>query len=331
MSAGAVPARGGAWRWVVAWLAACHSHGTSPVSDGSAEIAVSSSASKVTLAEVPGPVDALATSRMAVFGVSRARGIVFRIVGGDRGGHAGAHVLSSSEHEPFAIVTRGEKPVWASRDGLFACEEDGTGRRPLQEGAAVRAMAVGPHGVFFVASAVLWRVEWPQSSRVIRVADDVPADALVAMERSVVWLETKAGKVWALDLFTGARTEVARDQREPHDLSLVGDGRSAFWHESDADRPPGRRARAFLVESGSWSMRALPGEYASSDQYLVRAGCIYGAATCKLATQFDWQRTDSGDGVAPIADDAARWYWMEAGSQAGLWRIVSADKGLCCH
>jgi hypothetical protein len=313
-------------------IAACGDCKSSSERDDSAPSPVSHAR---TVAELDVPIHALVGSRDGLFGVGRHDGVIFSVtLSGDAGGSV--RKLSVSEREPFAIVARAGNPVWASREGVFTCEPDGRERRALFESGAIVALTASPHGVVFSDGKAIWRIEWPQAAKPIRLADGVDAEEVVATDETVVWIERSPGSVSALDLKSGARRQLAPAGRKGHDLSLSNDGHSVLWHEGEADLLPGRDPRAFLADTLTGAIRELPGAYESSKDYLLRGACVFGPATCKPVALVDWTRLDTGEGEAPIADDAGSFYWVTpapvpCGSYPNRWRILSAPKTLCCH
>ena len=269
------------------------------------------------------PVDALASARESLFGVSGARGVVFSAA---LGGPGLVHVLSSSERGPFAIVVRGGSPVWASREGIFASEADGTGRRRLVDDPTIRALAASPHGIVYSTGSAIFRMEWPQAANPTRLAEGVVADEVAATSEAVVWLERSAGTSWTLALESGARHELARGQREPHDLSLASDGRTVLWHESAPTSP-----RAFTADTVSRQVRELAGAYESDARYLLRSSCLVTPGACKAAALVDWTRLQASAPGAPLTDDASAFYWATAArGPGGKWDILSSRKDRCC-
>jgi hypothetical protein len=288
-----------------------------------------------TVAELDVPIHALVASRDALFGVGRHDGVIFSVaLSGDAGGSV--RRLSVSEREPFAIVARAGSPVWASREGVFTCDPDGRERRALYESDAIVALTASPHGIVFSDGKAIWRIEWPQAAKPIRLADEAFANEVVATDETVVWIERSPGSVSALDLKSGARRQLAPAGRKGHDLSLSNDGHSVLWHEGEADLLPGRDPRAFSADTLTGAIRELPGAYDSSKTYVLRGACIFGPATCKPVALVDWTRLDTGEGEPPIADDAGTFYWVAptpvpVGSYPNRSRILSASKALCCH
>jgi hypothetical protein len=288
-----------------------------------------------TVAEVDGPVDALVGARDVLFGLSSSRGVVFAVtLSGEAGGSV--RELSAMEKEPFAVVVRAGSPVWASREGVFVSDPDGKRRQRLVTSDAIHALASSPHGIVYSDGASIWRVEWPQAAKAIRLAEGVSADELVATDEAIVWLDRGAGEAWALDLKSGAKRQLAQAERRPHDLSLSNDGHAVAWHEGEADLLPGRAARAFLADTLSGAIRELPGAYESASRYLLRGSCAFGPAECKPVALVDWTRLlDTGPpdeaALPPVADDAESFFWVAPSSSEKRWRIVSARKDACCR
>ncbi len=324
-------------------LAACSLAGCRACDEGSTSVrandasvpGVSATSDLRTIAGVFGFIDALATFRGTLFGLVRERGVVFSVATtGDAG--KGVFELSTVEKEPFALVVRAGSPVWASREGVFVCDPDGHDRRPLVTSDTVRALTSSPHGLVYSDAGGLWRMEWPQAKKAVRLAEDVFADEVVATDEAVVWLDRGSGSAWTLDLKSGARRAIGSTERKPHDLSLSNDGKTVLWHEGEADLLPGREPRAFLADTVSFAVREVPGEFASASRYLLRGACLYGPAVCKPMAFVDWTRLDSGEGQAPVADDADRFYWVAQDSSgaeraSARSRIVSASKAVCCR
>jgi len=288
-----------------------------------------------TVAELDVPIQALVASRDALFGVGRHDGVIFSVaLSGDAGGSV--RKLSTSEREPFAIVARAGSPVWASREGVLTCDADGRERRALYESDAIVALTASPHGIVFSDGKAIWRIEWPQAAKPIRLADDVDAREVVATDETVVWIERSPDRVSALDLKSGARRQLAPGGRKGHDLSLSNDGHSVLWHEGEADLLPGREPRAFSADTLTGAVRELPGAYDSSKDYLLRGACVFGPATCKPVALVDWTMLDTGEGESPLADDGGSFYWVApapapGGSHPNRWRVLSAARALCCH
>ena len=295
----------------------------------------SQKADTLTVAELDVPVHALVASRDALYGLGRWSGVVFSVaLSGEAGGSV--RKLSTSEREPFAIVARAGSPVWASREGVFTCEPDGRERRALFESDAVVALTASPHGIVFSDASAIWRIEWPQAAKPIRLVDGVDAEEVVATDETLVWIERSPGSVRALDLKSGAQRQLASRGRKGHDLSLSNDGHSVVWHDGEADLLPGRDPRAFWADTLTGAVRELPGSYESSKNYLLRGACVFGPAMCKHSALVDWTRLDTGEGVAPVADDARSFFWVApapapGGSSPNRWRILSAPKDACCH
>jgi hypothetical protein len=313
-------------------LAACND--CSGASDGEARRAEDARASHApltrTVAEIEGPIDALAAGRDVLFGVESQRGVVFSVtLSGDAAGSV--RELATGEREPFALVARAGSPVWASREGVFVCDPDGRARRQLVASERIRALASGPHGIVFSDDESVWRMEWPQASKAIRLAEGVDAREIVATEEAVVWLERWPGSAWMLDLKSDSRKQLAPAGRKGHDLSLANDGHSVVWHEGEADLLPGREPKAFLADTLSGAVRELQGAYESSSRYIVRGSCVLGPATCKPMSLVDWKRLDKGEGQAPIADDSDSFYWVANGpGPRPRWKVVAARKQACC-
>ena len=287
------------------------------------------------VAAVPWPVTALFVWGERVYGISRESGAVFAFSTSD----GSVKTLSSSEREPFAIGVRGGQPVWASSEGVFGSNEDGTNRRVLVSDGGVNTLATAADGVYFTTqSGHLWRADWPQTfaAEDVNKRDDV--DLATARELVIVggWLVyLDRSDVYAYELAAGRTRTIGGCpgglcQRKPHDLSASGDGKSLVWHEGEADLMAGRSPRAFSATVGTWSLAELPGDYESFNQYIVRDRCTYGPATFKRTGEREWSRLDTGAGMAPIADDAARWYWTESTAD-GHSRIMAATKAGCCH
>lgn len=293
----------------------------------------------IRVADIPAPVDALAATSTALYAVSKDRGLVFAVPLNPPNAGA-AKILSSSEHEPFAIVVRGNEPIWATANGVFAADEKG-GRRALMNGVQVRAVTTGPNAVYVAVDDAIWRIDGSHSSVPAKVTTNAYVDELVVVGRSLVWRDGR--QLWRFDLDDGKRTKLSPDnQRKPHDLST--DGKVVFWHEGEAELLPGRNPDAFLVDpSKSWGPRELPGGFGaweSADDYLVSNGYIYGAAKCKSVAQTEWQQFNSNDpqtsqGGAPVSENERSWYWIEmicadGGCGEGS-RIFSVDKSACRH
>jgi len=313
-------------------LAACGDCGSS---SHVTEPALAPPASPRTVAELDVPIHALVASREALFGVGRWNGVVLSVaLSGETGG--AVRKLSSSEREPFAIVARAGSPVWASREGVFTCEPDGRERRALFESDAIVALAASPHGIVFSDAKAIWRLEWPQAAKPIRLVDGVDAEEIVATDETIVWIDGSPSSVRALDLKSSAQRQLAPRGRKGHDLSLANDGHSVLWHEGEADLLPGRDPQAFSADTLTGAIRELPGAYESSRGYLLRGACVFGPAACKPVARVDWTRLDTGEGEAPVADDPKSFYWVApapapAGSAVSRWRILSASKDACCH
>jgi hypothetical protein len=311
-------------------LAACHECG--PGDESRARDAQASPALR-TVAMIDGPIDALAAGRDALFGIESERGVVFSVaLSGDAAG--AVRQLAVGEREPFALVVRAGSPVWASREGVFVCDPDGHARRQLVASEHIRALASGPHGVVFSDDDALWRMEWPQASKAVRLAEGVDARELAATDEAVVWLERWPGSAWMLDLKSGSRKELAPAGRKGHDLSLANDGHSVMWHEGEADLLPGREPKAFLADTLSGAVRELPGAYLSYNRYLMRGTCVLGPATCKSTSLVDWKHLDKGEGRAPIADDSDSFYWVSSpgarDTSNSASKVVATRKQTCC-
>lgn len=290
----------------------------------------------VYVTDIPAPVDALAVTGTTLFAVSKERGQVYALELARADRAPSLRVLSSAEREPFAVLARDGRPIWASADGVFTFDEARAQRRALMEGRPVRALAVGAGGVYFATHDALWHGDWPRSSVVTVLARDVDVDELIALDRWLVWRSGRT--LFRLELATGARSELpSTGQRKPHDLST--DGRHVLWHEGEADLLPGREPAAFVADSSaSWAARRLEGTFDASDRLLLRAGIVYGQAKCAPLGSGAWRRFDSRDrqtsiGVSPVTDDARSWYWVEAvcadGGCGETSRLFSVAKAAC--
>jgi hypothetical protein len=326
---------------LVLFLASCGScnGGESASSGGRAPSVKRSVDAEIrTLAELRGRIDALAPSSgsgssRTLFGISSALGTVFAIaLEGDGAGPV--REIAKGEKEPFALVVRAGKPVWASADGVYTCDEDGGNRRVLVAGRRVRGLGVGPHDVLYGDERAVWRIEWPAASTPIQVVDEAFADEVLATVEHVVWLEHgKAGGVWEWDLKSRTRQRLG-DSRKPHDLSLSNDGRAVLWHEGEADLLPGRDPRAFLADTVTGAVRELAGEYASSSAYVLRGPCAFGPGICKPVALVDWIALDQGGTDGVVAADSSSLYWVETPApdrSMTAWRIVGAPLASCCR
>jgi hypothetical protein len=280
------------------------------------------------LGSVPGPISALATGRGILCGVSRSRGSVFALSLSDE--EPKPREIATGEREPFAVVVRGSEPVWASRTGVFSSHDDGGNRTELVKSDQVRALGAGPHDILFSDDIAIWRLEWPQAKKPVRVVSDASADEVVGTEETIAWIEHGSGDVFVFDLKATTRRQLAAHQRKPHDLAVAGDGHSVSWHEGEADLLPGREPRAYLSDTVTGAIHELAGEFASSAEYRVRGPCVFGPGVCRPVALVGWTPFGTQPGEAPVTDDGTRLYWVES-ADGGLWRIVSSLKASCCH
>ncbi len=293
---------------------------------------------RIRVADVTGPVDAMFATATVLYGVSKDRGELFSVALNDSHAQPRIQLLSTSEHAPFAILVFANKLVWATADGVFVSDTDGSGRRTLKSGRLMHALTSSKNGVFFASGDSLWHVEWTPSTQPLaakKIANDVSADELVALDGSLIWRDRR--ELWRLNLSSGKVVKLSPDShRKPHGLST--DGRVVFWHEGEADLLPGREPLGFVAENSNWTIHEAPGEYASWTEFVIRDKYIYGPAQCKALMQEEWIRFNSDDpqtsiGPTPVTDNESRWYWVEAlcedGGSCIRSRIVAADKGAC--
>ena len=289
---------------------------------------------KIVVAVVREPIDALAVAASTIYAVSRARGDVLAIAKTSRAGasdpDASARTFGGPSREPFAIVVRGDRPAWATGEGVFGADADGAHPRALLRNDTVSALAAGPRGVYAATRVpdAIWRIDWPQVTSAEIVVRDASASELVATASALAWIRRDVRGVATYDLDTHATRTLARDQRKPHDLSAAAG--ALLWHEGEADLAPGRDPSAFQADLRSGTVTSAVGAYDSSNRYLVRSPYIYGAGVCKRSEDATFRRIDSGEGQPPITDDDKRVYWIED-RHDGQWRIVAIDKDLCCH
>ncbi|APR81887.1 Hypothetical protein A7982_07236 [Minicystis rosea] len=269
-------------------------------------------------------------SSTVLYALSKERGIVFAV---PLNGHD-ASVLSSAEHEPFAVVVRREKPVWATADGVFTA--DGTnGRRALASGS-IRALASGPDGVYYATEDAIWRADGSRAAPTKVVNDVQVRDELVVVGRSLVWREGR--EMWRFDLDRSTRTKLSPDtQRKPHGLAT--DGHLVFWHEGDADLLPGRSPNAFVADpSKGWEIRTLEGDYESNRDYLIDDGSVFTEGKCGLLAragfrEFALHDPDIAVGPSVVAANARSWYWSEGvckdGRCGATTRVFGVEKAAC--
>lgn len=282
-----------------------------------------------TLATLHAPLDALAEGKAILFGVDRTHGVVLAIR--EEGDGAGSvQEIAHGEHEPFAIVVRAGKPVWASRDGIFASNEDGGQRVTLVDDHEIRALGAGPHDVVFADAHGISRVEWPAARKPVLIVPDVVADEVVATVEAILWLERGPGKVGSYDLKSGVKKELAAEERKPHDLAVAGDLHSITWHEGESDLLPGRPPRAFVADTQSGVVRELAGTWDSRASYAIFGGCLVGPGVCKPVSGVDWVTETPGPKTGIAVFDSVHVSWVEE-SGGDAWRIVSMPLSACCR
>ena len=286
-----------------------------------------------TIAEVRHSVDALVASNSGLYGASRD-GTIFSITFHHPQTQAATHILSVQERNPFAICVRDDRPVWASRNGVFTSEPDGRQRKMLRHDDSILALACDESGIYFSTATSIWRLDAKRGT--VKLVDGVSADEIIANDVWIAWLDHgKAGTVSVFDRST-KQTHQLGTFRKPHDLT--SDGSLLRWHEGDADILPGSNARAFVADIGSKVVTPLAGEFDSSDQYLSYGGIVLGAAKCQN-DDHKWIRFDNGTGHPPITSDYSadhlpfkrgffRWYWVED-VYNGTWRVVGANLSRC--
>jgi hypothetical protein len=303
---------------------------SAPPSSSSSRSSSSAPCARVVIAEVPMWLDAMAAEDGVIYAASApAKSVVAIRVDG---GAPTIETIASAENQPFAIVLRRGSPIWASGDGVFGWTRR-TGRVAIVQDD-VRAIASGPAGVYFArgSTSSFWRVDWPSSTQPVEVVKDadvgVSAD-LVATSTMLAW--SSSGSVWSFRLADGARTEIEKAMRRPHDLSVGDDGRTLLWHESEASLLPGSAPRAFTADLGAPVPTAQPfaTELESSSAYRFRGRCLVAPGSFLRDGEAKWHRFDRGEGTTPMTDDGRRWYWVEpAGTST---RIVAADLARCCR
>jgi hypothetical protein len=148
------------------------------------------------ITDIPASVDALAASSTVLYAVSKERGLVFAVPL-ELHDAAAATVLSSSEREPFAIVVRRNKPIWATADGVFTTDESPSGRRALVHGEPIHALAAGPDAVYYGTSDAIWRMDGSGAAPA-KIADAHVDEELIAIERSLAWRDRR--ELSAVDL-----------------------------------------------------------------------------------------------------------------------------------
>jgi len=274
-----------------------------------------------------GSVDALTIEGSLLILASRSTGQIASLDLAASGANTPARVIASKEQAPFAVVVQGTSAVWASDEGVVASDLQGKERHVLLPSSGVAAIALGSGGLFVAVRdpAAIWRLSWPGSGAATRIVPDAYADELVADGDHLAWLNT-AGSVRTWDLKKGAIRVLADNQRKPHDLS-ASRGIIA-WHEGEAELLPGREPGAFTADLQTGVVTPAVGAQDSFNRYLTRGARIYGAAVCKAAQESAFLRLDSGEGEPPVADDAARWYWIQG--RDGETQILAADKSACC-
>ncbi|MCL2448756.1 MAG: hypothetical protein FWD17_07415 [Polyangiaceae bacterium] len=282
------------------------------------------------IVDVDGPVDALASSGAEIFAVLGERGTIVAV--STEPAHGGAvRIVSSSEHNPFAIIIRKGRPVWASLDGLVEgiALAQGVERRQLATTNDISAIASAEDGTLYFATTdppAIWLLELDGTRKRV-VGPQTGADELLVQDRWVVWTDRNVGSVSSYDTVTHRLAVLGRDQRRPHDLS--GADAHVRWHEGEADLLPGRAAESFVADLATRHLERVREDDSAPSRVLLRANALYGEARCKRVTDSSWQRLDDGEGAPPVADDRQRWYWTTI-LPGGRWRVWSADKAMCC-
>jgi hypothetical protein len=281
-----------------------------------------------TIAVTREPLDHLVEGRGELYGIERGRGAVVALSEGDEDAAPTVRELVANEHAPFALVVRGGKPVWASADGIFGWDDDGRRKRAIVSRPDIRALGSGPHDILFADTHGISRVEWPAAAHPVSVVPDVVADEVAGTSEAVIWIERGIGKVWAYDLRSAKRVEVAGEQREPHDLAVASDERSISWHEGgDGGHAP---PRAFLADIAAGTVRELPGRWDPSAHYVIQGSCVVGPGTCKSVATVEWIVLDQGKGTGAVAVGSGKVFWAESLGD-GVFGVLAAPISSCCR
>lgn len=230
-------------------------------------------------------------------------------------------LLATSEEPVLAVITQGDRAVWATWRGIRATSRDGH-TEPLVDDE-IRAVATAGDRLVWATPGAVWLDGEPP----VRISDAnvLEPSQLAASEERVAWIDHNAGDVWVAPL-AGSPERVAVGQRSAHSLSIDGDRVS--WVGAEADLLPGRAAGVHLARRAvGWVHTPLA---LSAERGATLTGeCLVAPGRCARLDATAWTDIDDRGATDPLllTGDQALWVVWEADGTAV---VATAPRGLCC-